>query len=432
MSTLSPSSTDPRAVQPAHHDHDDTVYPGKALFIGLHLACFAAIWTGVTTTSVVLAITLYVARMFGVTAGYHRYFSHRSFKTSRVMQFLLAMLAQSSAQKGALWWAGHHRHHHRFSDTEHDVHSPRHEGFWYAHLGWIFAPQWDKTDYEAVPDLAAYPELVFLNKYEHIPTVLLIALCAWIDGWTGLVVGFCWSTVATWHGTFMINSLAHVHGNQRYVTGDDSRNNWWLALITLGEGWHNNHHAYQRSTRQGFRWYEIDITYYVLKAMSWGRLVWDLGAPPPEVVRNERPVGKAVLEKVARQLAETFNVEHIAAEARRAQASAQQQFADMKHQAEDRIAEMKHQAEDRIAEMRHQAGDRLAEVRHQAEDAIAHVRAQVTGAMAHVHWPHFPTRDEVRAKAAAMLPASPSLDAIAARAHELLAERVAQRLAAAR
>lgn len=432
MSTLSPSSTDPRAVQPAHHDHDDTVYPGKALFIGLHLACFAAIWTGVTTTSVVLAITLYVARMFGVTAGYHRYFSHRSFKTSRVMQFLLAMLAQSSAQKGALWWAGHHRHHHRYSDTEHDVHSPRHEGFWYAHLGWIFAPQWDKTDYEAVPDLAAYPELVFLNKYEHIPTVLLIALCAWIDGWTGLVVGFCWSTVATWHGTFMINSLAHVHGNQRYVTGDDSRNNWWLALITLGEGWHNNHHAYQRSTRQGFRWYEIDITYYVLKAMSWGRLVWDLGAPPPEVVRNERPVGKAVLEKVARQLAETFNVEHIAAEARRAQASAQQQFADMKHQAEDRIAEMKHQAEDRIAEMRHQAGDRLAEVRHQAEDAIAHVRAQVTGAMAHVHWPHFPTRDEVRAKAAAMLPASPSLDAIAARAHELLAERVAQRLAAAR
>jgi stearoyl-CoA desaturase (Delta-9 desaturase) len=215
--------------------------------------------------------------------------------------------------------------------------------------------------------------------------------------------------------------LAHVHGNQRYVTGDDSRNNWWLALITLGEGWHNNHHAYQRSTRQGFRWYEVDITFYVLKAMSWVRLVWDLGAPPPEVVRNERPVGKAVLEKVARQLAETFNVEQLVTDARRAQANAQQQFADMKHQAEDRLVEMRHQAE-----------DRLTEAKHQAEDRLAAMRAQMHGAVAGVHWPNFPSRDELRAKAQAMLPASPSLDAIAARAHEMLAERVAERMAVVR
>jgi stearoyl-CoA desaturase (Delta-9 desaturase) len=410
-------------VPPTTHDHghDDTVYPGKYLFVGIHLACFAAIWSGISTTAVVLAITLYVARMFGVTAGYHRYFSHRSFKTGRVMQFLLAFLAQSSAQKGVLWWASKHRHHHRYSDTEHDVHSPRHDGFWHSHVGWIFAPQWDETDMSAVPDLAAYPELVWLNKYEHVPTITLIALCALIGGWSGLVVGFCWSTVATWHGTFMINSLAHVHGKQRYVTGDDSRNNWWLALITLGEGWHNNHHAYQRSTRQGFRWYEVDVTYYVLAAMSWMGLVWDLGAPPPEVVRNERPVGKAVLEKVARQLAASFNIEQLALDIRRKQASAHQQLADFRHSAEDRLADMKHVAADHLADMKHVASDHLADMKHSAADHLA-------DAMAHVHWPSFPSRDELRARAQAMLPSSPSLDAIVARAHELLAERVAERL----
>ncbi len=377
------AATSPTNAEPAPHahGHDDTVYPGKALFIAMHVACFAAIWTGVTASAVALAITLYVVRMFGVTAGYHRYFSHRTFKTSRVMQFLLAFLAQTTAQKGTLWWAAHHRHHHRHSDTENDVHSPLHGGFWHSHLGWIFEPRWDKTNFDAVPDLTAYPELVWLNKYEHVPTVALMALCFWIESWTGLVVGFVWSTVATWHGTFMINSLAHVSGKQRYVTGDDSRNNWWLAIITLGEGWHNNHHAYQRSTRQGFRWYEFDPTFYVLRAMSWAGLVWDLGAPPEEVVRNERPVGKAVLEKVARQLAASFNVEQM-----------------------------------------------VADARAHAGDAIAHMRGQMHDAMSHVHWPTFPTRDELKARAQAMLPTTPSLDAIAERAHELLAERVAERL----
>ncbi len=408
MSPLSPSSSAAPSTQSSvlsastltpspesHHHHDDTVYPGKYLFVGVHLACFAAIWTGITPTAVVLGFMLYVVRMFGVTAGYHRYFSHRTFKTSRVMQFLFAFLAQSTAQKGILWWAAKHRHHHRYSDTEHDVHSPMHDGFWHAHLGWIFEPEHDETDFAAVPDLAAYPELVWLNKYEHVPTVTVALLCVAIGGWPGLVVGFFWSTVATWHGTFMINSLAHVHGKQRYVTGDDSRNNWWLAIITLGEGWHNNHHAYQRSTRQGFRWYEFDPTYYVLKGMSWLGLVWNLGSPPPEVVRNERPVGKAVLEKVARQLAATFNVEQLAADARQTQANAQHQ---------------------------------LAEMRTQAEEALANVRTQMSDAMSHVHWPTFPSRDELRSRAQLMLPATPSLDAIAERAHELLVERVAERM----
>ena len=205
-----------------------------------------------------LGIVLYWLRMFGITAGYHRYFSHRSYATSRVFQFILACLAQSSAQKSVLWWAAKHRHHHLFSDTEHDVHSPRHTGFLFAHVGWIFARKHDTVDLVKVGDLTKYPELMWLNRNELLPAVVLAVITFLTAGWSGLVVGFFWSTVAVYHATFCINSLAHVHGSKRYVTGDDSRNNWLLAFFTMGEGWHNNHHAYQASVRQGFRWWEID------------------------------------------------------------------------------------------------------------------------------------------------------------------------------
>jgi stearoyl-CoA desaturase (delta-9 desaturase) len=299
----------PVAQPQPEQDHDDIIYPATIPFLLVHAACLAAIWTGVTLEAVVIAVVLYVVRMFGVTAGYHRYFSHRSFKTSRVGQFLLAFLAQSSAQRGILWWAAKHRHHHRHSDTEIDVHSPRHAGFFHAHVGWIFTPRHGKTDFDSIPDLTQYPELTWLERHPYLPAAVVATLTFLIAGWAGLVVGFFWSTVALYHGTFFINSLAHVHGTQRYVTGDDSRNNWWLAIITLGEGWHNNHHAYQRSTRQGFHWYEFDPTYYALRAMSWMRLVWDLGEPPADVVRNERRLGRAVLEKVARQLAASVAAE---------------------------------------------------------------------------------------------------------------------------
>ena len=293
--------------------HDDIIYPKTIPFVLVHFACFAAIWSGVTWTGVALGAFLYVVRMFAVTAGYHRYFSHRSFKTSRWFQFALAWLAQSSTQKNVMWWAAVHRHHHKHSDTEADVHSPRHRGFWYAHFGWVFDRKYNTTDPAAVPDLAKYPELRFLQRFEQLPSIVLAAAILLIAGWPALIVGFFWSTVLLYHGTFFINSLAHVHGNQRYVTGDDSRNNWWLAVITMGEGWHNNHHAYQRSARQGFRWYEVDFTFYILTALSWVGLVRELGAPPVEVVRNERPLGRATVERIARQLAESFDLEHLKA-----------------------------------------------------------------------------------------------------------------------
>ena len=302
------------AASSAHADfHDDIIYPDSVPFLLVHLACFAAIFTGITWTAVILGVSLYAIRMFAVTAGYHRYFSHRSFKTSRAFQFVLAFLAQSSTQKSVLWWASVHRHHHKHSDTVDDVHSPRMRGFWYSHFGWIFDPRYDADQVDPVPDLEKYPEIRFLQRHEQIPSVLLAGLTALIAGWPGLIIGFFWSTVVLYHCTFFINSLAHVHGSQRYVTGDDSRNNWWLAVITGGEGWHNNHHASQRACRQGFRWYEIDMTFYALTVLSWMRIVWDLGEAPADVVRNERPLGRAMIEKVARQLASSFDLEHLKA-----------------------------------------------------------------------------------------------------------------------
>ena len=195
-------------------------------------------------------------------------------------------MAQSTAQKSVLWWAAKHRHHHLHSDTPQDVHSPRHRGFLYSHLGWLFARRHDATDLTRVADLARYPELRCLHRFELAPAFLLAGVCFLVAGWSGLVVGFLWSTVLVYHATFCINSLAHVRGRRRYVTGDDSRNNPVLALLTMGEGWHNNHHAYPSSARQGFRWWEIDASWYALKLLATLRIVRDVKAPPErELVR---------------------------------------------------------------------------------------------------------------------------------------------------
>ena len=235
----------------------------------------------------IVCATLYFVRMFGVTGGYHRYFSHRTYKTSRAFQFVLAFLAQSSSQMGALWWASHHRVHHKESDTDRDVHSPIKRSFLYSHILWIFDDNLE-TDYEKIRDMAKYPELVFLNIYWWVPP-LVLGFGTWLVlGWSGLFVGFFLSTVLLWHGTFTINSLSHVFGYQDYESGDESKNNWVLALVTMGEGWHNNHHYYQASTRQGFVWWQVDVTYYVIKALELVGLVWDVREPPKEVVAGKR------------------------------------------------------------------------------------------------------------------------------------------------
>ena len=371
----------------AHAPHDDIVYPSATPFLLVHLACLGALWTGVPAEALWVALALYLIRMWAITAGYHRYFSHRSYKTSRLFQFLLAFLGQTSAQRGVVWWAAVHRHHHLYSDTPRDVHSPRQHGFFYAHVGWIFNPSNLKPDYGTVRDLTRFPELRLLNRLTYGPAFLLaFALWLW-GGWPMLVVGFFSSTVVLYHRTFFINSLAHASGRQRYVTGDDSRNNWFLALLTLGEGWHNNHHHYQSSTRQGFRWYEVDVSFYVLKAMSWLHLVWALRAPPEAVVRGEVPVGRKVLEKVARDLAGSFSAEAIARRVKEAWADS-------------------HRLEDLAVRARR-------------------ARSQVEARLAEISLPQLPTIPELRDKAEEMFSETPSLDEIVERAHQLLAQAVA-------
>lgn len=254
-------------------------------FIALHFVPLLALLPGVEVRPIdwVVCFALYVIRMFGVTGVYHRYFSHRTYKTSRGFQFLLALLAMSSSQKGVLWWAAHHRHHHKYSDMPEDIHSPKQRGFFYAHVGWLF-DQTESTDYSKIKDFAKYPELVFLNKFWWIPVAALGFVTFLTLGWSGVLIGFALSTVLLWHGTYTINSLTHLFGKRVYETTDDSRNSLILALITLGEGWHNNHHYYQASTRQGFHWWQIDITYYVLRALQAVGLIWDIREPPASVV----------------------------------------------------------------------------------------------------------------------------------------------------
>lgn len=246
------------------------------LFLLLHAGVAGVWWTPPTASLVGCLVATYVIRMFGVTAGYHRYFGHRSYKLDRGAQFAMAFLAQTSAQKGALWWAANHRLHHRESDQEGDVHSPSRHGFWWAHVGWVLSNEFDGYDPGSVPEFQRYPELVWLNRHHWVPTVVFGGAIALLGGWPAFLWGYVVSTVVLYHCTFAINSLAHVWGTRRFETHDESRNNWWLALITLGEGWHNNHHYSPGSCRQGLRWWELDVTYLALKLLSWFGIVRDL------------------------------------------------------------------------------------------------------------------------------------------------------------
>ncbi len=257
------------------------------LFISLHLACFAVFWTGIDLESVILCVVMFVTRKFGITGAYHRYFSHRSYKTSRWFQFCLAFLGGAAAQKGALWWAAHHRHHHKHSDTDEDLHSAKLEGFYWSHMGWVLSDEYSEYDPKTVQDLTKYPELVWLDKALLVPPIVFGSLCFAIHGWMGLVVGFFISTVILYHTTFAINSFCHMFGGRRYETGEASKNSLWLAILTMGEGWHNNHHHYPLSCRQGFFWWEIDITYYILLGLQKLGLVWDLKAPPKRLLARE-------------------------------------------------------------------------------------------------------------------------------------------------
>jgi len=382
-------------MAPLRNAGDRYVLGDAIPFVIAHLVCFAAIWTGVHLVDVFIAAGLYFLRMFGITAGFHRYFSHRSYKTSRVFGFMLAFLGQTSAQSSVLWWAGTHRHHHRHSDDEDDVHSPVRRGFWFSHVGWIFTARYQKTNLDAIPDFAKYPELLWLDRHPFLPAVLLAVLVFLLAGWSGLVVGFFWSTVATWHGVFSINSLAHVWGRKRYLTGDQSRNNWWLALITLGEGWHNNHHHYQSAACQGFRWYEIDVTYYILKAFAALGLVWGLRTPPQSVVRNEQKLGRVVVEKAASELAASFQI--------------------------DRIAEELYAS---IDELQGNIAGQIERWRLRFDETMESARCELEEMIERVHLRAMPSAADLKARASEMFVRTPSVNEIIERAEQILIDNV--------
>jgi len=268
-------------------------------FWSIHgLAIVGLAIVGLSWRGAALCLALYLPRMFFVTGGYHRYFSHRSYKTSRWFQFVLAFGAEMTAQKGVLWWAAHHRLHHKLSDEPGDLHSVKQSGFWWSHVGWILARDLESTEVARIRDFSKYPELRWLDRWWIVPLLACMALTFALGGFFALVWGFAVCQVLCWHGTFTINSLSHLWGRKRYATSDDSRNNPVLALITLGEGWHNNHHHYQVSARQGFYWWEIDVTYYVLRALAAVGLIWDLHGVPEHVRANETEAPAAGPEPV--------------------------------------------------------------------------------------------------------------------------------------
>jgi stearoyl-CoA desaturase (delta-9 desaturase) len=271
------------------------------------------------------------------------------------------------------------------------VHSPMRRGFIYSHVGWIFDRKHSAVDLVRIEDFAFYPELLWLHRFELVPAFLMGGLCFLIAGWSGVVVGFLWSTVLVYHSTFCINSLAHVRGSRRYVTGDDSRNNWLLALFTMGEGWHNNHHAYQSSARQGFRWWEIDVTYYLLWLLSRLGLVWDLKTPPESVLRNDHRLSARVLDRAAEQLAVRFSADGIA----RAITTALQR---------EELAE-------------------LHALLDQSRNGVAEV-------LAGLRLPGVPNRMEMDALASSMFSRARSLEEIVDRAYRLLMTAVANHLLA--
>ncbi len=282
-------------------------WPRVVPFVLLHAGCLGVIWTGTSTVAVGIAVSLFLVRMFAITAFFHRYFSHRAFRTSRGAQFVFALLGASAVQRGPLWWAAHHRHHHAHADRPEDCHSPQVGGFWWSHVGWFLVRENFATRLRLVPDLARYPELRWLDRFDAaVPLLLFAALFAtgaWLEsawpglgtnGWQLVVWGFCLSTVALFHATFTINSLAHRFGSRRYETPDGSRNNAWLALLTLGEGWHNNHHRYPNAARQGFYWWELDLSWCLIRLLAALGIIWNLRAVPASVLAAGRlPATKA-------------------------------------------------------------------------------------------------------------------------------------------
>ena len=341
-------------------------------FALVHAAALGVFAVGFSWQGVALCLASYYLRMFAITAGFHRYFSHRTYRLGRLPQFLLAFLGQTAAQKGVLWWASNHRHHHKYSDRPEDIHSPLQGGLWWSHMGWILSPDYVETDLSRVPDLAKYPELRWLDRHEYVPTLFYAVAISLAFGPIGLFYGYFLSTVLLWHGTFSINSVMHVFGRRSFATTDDSRNSFLFALVTMGEGWHNNHHWAQGSAAQGFRWWEIDASYYLLWLGEKLGLLRELHRPPQrwreaalEAARTGRAFSSARLHVEVKTLTERWG--QLRASAR---VTAHDALSELEAARQRAAARLEHlHAEAAAAGAR--AGRRLEEIHREIEKARA-------------------------------------------------------------
>jgi stearoyl-CoA desaturase (delta-9 desaturase) len=232
-------------------------------------------------------------RAVGLTLAFHRYFAHRAFQMNRVARFVWACIGTAAMQKGPLWWAGHHVNHHRFADREGDPHSPMISGVYYAHIGWFLNDAKHNVIEASNPvirDFSKAPEILWLDRLFFVPPILLALAIYLAGGMPWLVWGFCLPTVTLAHATFAINTVNHLFGSRRFDTIDESRNNVVTALFAAGEGWHNNHHRYQRAARNGFYWWEFDPTWYVIRLMEMVGLAWDVQPVPARIYVEARAI----------------------------------------------------------------------------------------------------------------------------------------------
>jgi len=254
------------------------------IHIGAAFAPFYFTWKAFACFLVGYLIT----GMFGITLSYHRQLSHRSFKTFKVLEYLFAYCGALAMQSHPINWCSSHRHHHGATDTENDVHSPR-DGFWWAHAGWLLDQKgtWMRADKNNASDLASQWFYRMLQAtYPLHAIVLPIAGLAWFGGLPCVLWGFFFRVVWVWHVTWAVNSVSHVWGYQDWNTGDISMNNWLVGIFAFGEGWHNNHHAFENSCRHGLKWFQFDPTWYTIKTLAFFGLAWDLKYPTESKMRK--------------------------------------------------------------------------------------------------------------------------------------------------
>jgi stearoyl-CoA desaturase (delta-9 desaturase) len=228
-------------------------------------------------------------RAVGLTLAFHRYYAHRAFQMNRIARFVWTFIGIAAMQKGPLWWAGHHVNHHRFADRDGDPHSPMISGVYYAHIGWFLNDaRHDRLEPSnpVVRDFSKVPEIAWLDRYFAVPPLMLAAAMYLAGGMPWLIWGFCLPTMTLAHATFAINTVNHMFGTRRFDTIDESRNNALTAFFAVGEGWHNNHHRYQRAARNGFYWWEFDPTWYVIRIMAAVGLAWDVHRVPERIYRE--------------------------------------------------------------------------------------------------------------------------------------------------